>query len=460
MNNKNLICPECGTTFQVDAATYDSIASQVRNSEFEKEVSKYKAELDYRFDNAVKIAEVQKESAMKDIIATKDAEIRGLNNHINDTKAQLFNSEQTVIALRKDLENFENLKNQAVTLAISKEREATNQKDIELSLLKHQLINKDDECKMKIEQTAIEYQKQIAELEKQIAINNSSYVAQKDAFQAQYDSVIKSKDEEIAFYRDLKSKQSVKMLGETLEEHCKVAFEEIRPLMPGCYFEKDNEISEAGTKGDFIFRDYFDNEEITSIMFDMKNEADLSTHKHKNEDHLKKLDKDRREKGCEYAVLVSTLEPESEFYNRGIVSVSHKYPKMFVVRPQFFVLMIILLRTAALETVSYKKELKEFKNQQLDITNFEENLDAFKEAIFKSAVAACKKKESSVEKIDRIIGILNQIKEDLRLFDQYMEACHKKAEPVTVKRLAKNSPSLIKMFEENNQDTQIETAAS
>ncbi len=264
-----------------------------------------------------------------------------------------------------------------------------------------------------------------------------------------YDAQLKTKDAEIALYKDLKARQSTKMVGETLEQHCDTEFNRMRSAaFPGAYFEKDNDIK-TGSKGDFIFRDFAeDGTEFISIMFEMKNEMDTTATKHKNEDFFKELDKDRNEKNCEYAVLVSLLESDSELYNSGIVDVSHRYPKMYVVRPQFFIPIITLLRNAALNSVKYKQQIAEYKQTNIDVSNFEAEMNDFKEKFGKNYMIASKKFKEAVEEIDKTISHLNKIKEALLGSENNLRLANDKAQYLSIKRLTKNSPTVAKAFED------------
>ena len=265
-----------------------------------------------------------------------------------------------------------------------------------------------------------------------------------------YEKELKLKEEQIEYYKDFKAKQSTKMVGESLEQHCMISFNQIRmTAFPNAYFEKDND-AKTGSKGDFIFREASDGTEFISIMFEMKNESDETTTKHKNEDFFKELDKDRREKGCEYAVLVSLLEINNELYNNGIVDVSYKYPKMYVIRPQFFIPIIALLRNAALNSLKYQKELQVVKNQQLDLQNFENEMKAFKETFARNYDIASRKFKNAIEEIDKTIDHLQKTKEALLSSENQLRLANNKAEDLSIKKLTKNAPSVREMFENLN----------
>ena len=386
-------CPKCGEVFQIDEASYASILKQVRDEEFNKEIES-------RLDNAVKLAKNETEIGFKDDLADKDAEI---------TK------------LKAKIEAFENEK----TLAV---KEAVSEKDIKIQKLENELENAGTK----------------AELEHNNIVKD-------------YEIQMKAKDEEIAFYKDLKAKQSTKMIGETLEQHCEISFNQIRATgFKNAYFEKDND-AKSGSKGDYIYRDFDENgEEFISIMFEMKNEMDTTEKKHKNEDFFKELDKDRNEKKCEYAILVSMLESDSELYNQGIVDVSHKYPKMYVIRPQFFIPIITMLRNAALNSLEYRTELAEIKNQNIDIAHFEENIETFKSGFSRNYNLASQQFAEAIKNIDKSIDDLNKIKKDLLRSENNLRLANDKANKLSIKSLTQNSPTMAKKFEELKEQKELE----
>lgn len=292
---------------------------------------------------------------------------------------------------------------------------------------------------------------EIAELRNQLSHQVVEQELKEQNLAKQYEEHLKIKEEELAYYKDFKAKQSTKMIGESLEQHCLTQFNSLRmTAFPNAYFEKDNDVK-TGSKGDFIFREVADGVEFISIMFEMKNEMDTTATKHKNEDFFKELDKDRREKNCEYAVLVSLLEIEDELYNTGIVDVSYKYPKMYVVRPQFFIPIISLLRNASLSSLKYKQELEIVKNQQLDILHFEENMNAFKEGFGRNYRLASEKFKTAIDEIDKTILHLQKTKEALLSSENNLRLANNKAEDLTIKKLTKNAPTVKKLFEELNE---------
>ena len=310
-----------------------------------------------------------------------------------------------------------------------------NKKDAEILKLKNELKNKDTEAKLELSEI-------IAEKNEQISTLKTKNQALKDS----YETKLSAKDEQIAYYKDFKAKQSTKMIGEDLEQHCSYEFNRIRPLFKNAYFEKDND-AKGGSKGDFIFRDYDDEgTEIVSIMFEMKNEADETATKHKNEDFIAKLDKDRTEKKCEYAVLVSLLEMDNDLYNEGIVDMSHKYPKMYVIRPQNFVSIITLLRNMAMNSLGYKKELVAVQNQNLDYAKFEENMNQWKEGFSKNYNLASRKFQDAIDDIDKTIKALEKTKADLLSSDRNLRLANDKAQDLTIKKLTKDAPSVAEKF--------------
>jgi len=351
---------------------------------------------------------------------------------VKQVRDHQFNEELKI--RQKDFD--ERLKKELELLKTKNEKDnqkLLNEKDKLIESLKSELNNKDTEIKLKVNEALNEKEKQISQL-----------IADKQAQKDAYETKLSTKDEQIAYYKDFKARQSTKMIGENLEQHCLYEFNRVRPLFKNAYFEKDNDASK-GSKGDFIFRDYDeDNTEIVSIMFEMKNEADETATKHKNEDFLSKLDKDRKEKGCEYAVLVSLLEMDNDLYNEGIVDMSHKYEKMYVVRPQNFIPIITILRNANLNSLNYKKELIVAQNQDIDFKNFENNMNVFKEAFGKNYELASRKFLDAIDDIDRTIKALEKTKADLQSSERNLRLANDKAQDLSIKKLTKNAPSIAK----------------
>lgn len=398
-------CPNCGEVFKVDESGYAQLVRQVRDKEFLKEIERRERELQERRDSDLKLACMEQEKVHGEVLSKKEQELSKKDREIEQLKAQLANSEiQKQFAIAKALEE----KNGELT-----------EKSTEIVKLKGQLDNKEIESELK--------EKNLKE---------------------KYEEQLKNKDEQIQYYKDFKTRQSTKMVGESLEIHCLNQFNSIRmTAFPRAYFEKDND-AKTGSKGDFIFRESAeDGTEFISIMFEMKNEMDTTATKHKNEDFLKELDKDRREKGCEYAVLVSLLETDSEYYNNGIVDVSYRYDKMYVIRPQFFIPMITLLRNAALNSLKYQKELQVVKNQQIDIMHFEENMNAFKEGFSRNYRLASEKFNAAIEEIDKTIDHLNKTKAALLSSENNLRLANSKADELSIKKLTKNAPTVKELFE-------------
>ena len=425
-------CPKCGTIFTVDKADYADIVSQVKNQEFAAEVAKREQELRAQYATREQLAKQQAEMQLQQSLAAKVSEIEKQNSEINVLKAQLASIAQT-----KEAEK------QAALLA-------------EKQCLQESLLNKDAE----IARLKADMQKQLGDLQNAAQLQAKQAELNIKQLNDEHRILLEAKQKEVDFYKDFKAKMSTKMLGETLEQHCAVLFEQnLRPMMPHAYFEKDNDASQ-GSKGDFIFRDKVGEQEYISIMFEMKNEADTTATKHRNEDFFKKLDDDRRKKGCEYAVLVSMLEPESELYNQGIVDVSHKYPKMFVVRPQQFITIITLLVNANKKSIELQNELALAKSQSVDVTNFENQLMDFKEKFGNNYRLASEKFAKAIDEIDKTIAHLIKTKEALLSSENNLRLANDKATALTVKKLTKGNPTMTKLFAEAQvvtEDAQIVT---
>lgn len=425
-------CPKCGTMFTVDKADYADIVSQVKNQEFAAEVAKREEELRAQYATREQLAKQQAEMQLQQSLAAKASEIEKQNSEINVLKAQLASIAQT-----KEAEK------QAALLA-------------EKQCLQELLLNKEAE----IARLKADMQKQLGDLQNAAQLQAKQAELNIKQLNDEHRILLEAKQKEVEFYKDLKTRMSTKMLGETLEQHCAILFEQnLRPMMPTAYFEKDNDTTQ-GTKGDFIFRDKVGEQEYISIMFEMKNEADTTATKHRNEDFFKKLDDDRRKKGCEYAVLVSMLEPESELYNQGIVDVSHKYPKMFVVRPQQFITIITLLVNANKKSIELQNELALAKSQSVDVTNFENQLMDFKEKFGNNYRLASEKFAKAIDEIDKTIAHLIKTKEALLSSENNLRLANDKATALTVKKLTKGNPTMTKLFAEAQvvtEDAQIVT---
>ena len=322
--------------------------------------------------------------------------------------------------------------------------------------MKGELQLKATELKHSVQEAVIEKEQEISHLNNELAISKNEYLLKEKNLREYFEEKIKDKDEQIAYYRDFKARQSTKMIGESLEQHCSNEFNRLRPLFKNCTFEKDNDIR-TGSKGDFIFRDFDeDGTEVVSIMFEMKNEADTTATKHKNEDFLKELDKDRREKKCEYAVLVSLLELDSDYYNSGIVDMSYQYDKMYVIRPQFFIPLITLIRGMAINSLTYKKELQVVQNQNIDISHFEEDIANFKESFGRNYRLASEKFKKAIDEIDKTIDHLQKTKEALLSSENNLRIARNKAEDLTIKRLTHHNETVAKMFEELKEKKEVQ----
>ncbi|GAB3626915.1 hypothetical protein PTE30175_03514 [Pandoraea terrae] len=456
-----IICPHCGKAFKIDEAGYADILKQVRDSEFEKQLHERLelAEQDKR--NAVELAQTKVASELQKTAAAKDAEIQELKSRLEAGEVArklavteaLSAVEKERDALANELERAKHDKQSASELSearlVNELQGATATKDAEIQGLKAKLDAIEVAQKLAITQavSAVEKERdelrsglERAELEKQLA---------EKSLKDKYETQIKDRDDAIDRLRDMKARLSTKMVGETLEQHCETEFNRIRATaFPRAYFEKDND-TRTGSKGDYIFRDSDEaGTEIVSIMFEMKNESDRTATKNKNEDFLKELDKDRTEKGCEYAVLVSLLEPDSELYNTGIVDVFHRYPKMYIVRPQFFLPIITLLRNAAMNSLKYKSELALVKAQNIDITNFETDLETFKTAFAKNYDLASRRFQTAIDEIDKSIDHLQKTKEALLGTDRNLRLANDKAQDVTIKKLTRGNPTMAAKFAE------------
>ncbi len=429
-------CPKCGSVFRVDEADYAAILSQVRNNEFQKEIERRMAEQENQFKARQETAVLKAEQVLKESLNAKEREMSQKETEIAQLREKL-NS----IAQSKELEFKDELK----------------QKDDELAKLRGDLQQSDNQRKIALLEQQKKAQEElqvkntrITELEGQVKAEKNAASLREKELQERFSVQLKQKQEQIDYYKDLKTRMSTKMVGETLEIHCSTEFNRVRASMyPRAYFEKDND-AKGGSKGDFIFRDYDEDgtTEYISIMFEMKNEMDETATKHKNEDFFAKLDKDRKEKGCEYAVLVSLLEPDSELYNEGIVDVSYRYPKMFVVRPQFFMPLISLLSQASKKSIEYRKALSVARQQTVDVSNFENQLNEFKDKFAYNYRLASEKFKKAIEEIDKTIDHLNKIKEALVGSENNLRLANNKAEDLTIKKLTRNNPTMKAKFEE------------
>ena len=450
-------CPKCGTMFQINETDYETIVRQIRNKEFEKEINDRENQYKKDKENAIKIAQAEIEKELTDKINKKELEITELKNNLKTQEEKTKNEIEK--EYKEQLNNYimENnkLKND-IKLKESnlqqKHNEELNKKELEITELKNKIELNETQKELEINKKITEKENVITSLNNQIELNKKEYLIKEQNIKDTYEGKIKLQQEQIEYYKDFKAKQSTKMIGESLEQHCNVEFNKLRPLFKNAYFEKDNKLSETGSKGDFIYRDYDDDKtEIVSIMFEMKNEADTTATKHKNEDFFKELDKDRREKNCEYAVLVSLLESDNDYYNNGIVDVSYRYEKMYVIRPQFFIPLITLIRGIALNSLEYKKELQIIQNQNIDISNFEEKINAFKDGFSKNYQTASNKFQSAIKEIDEAIKRLQKTKDALISSENQLRLANDKAQNLTIKKLTHNNETMKKLFEEQNE---------
>lgn len=382
-------CPKCGAQFTVDESDYQEIVNQVRKEVVHAELESQKA-----------VLEAEAKVAVNEAVSKKEREISELK--------------EVIAGLKTDIKN------------------------------------KDNEQELVVKKALLEKENEIVKLNGELQMKEKERIAEVSNLKEKHQNEIKQKNEEVAFYKDLKAKMSTKAIGESLEQYCMNEFNKLRTTaFPQAYFEKDNQVSkESGSKGDFIFKDYIDGQEYLSIMFEMKNENDTTATKHKNEDFFKELDKDRNEKGCEYAVLVSLLEPENDYYNAGIVDVSYRYPKMYVVRPQCFLTIISILANAAKNSVDYQKQLVEVKNQNIDITHFEEDLAMYKDNFTRNVEIAKGKFDKSIEEIDKTIDHLQKVKEALIGSGNQLRIANEKVQEITIKKLTRNNPTMKEKFDE------------
>ena len=434
-------CPHCQTVFTIDENSYADIVSQVRNKEFAEDVHK-------QLEFAKKQFETEKALA-------KEQEKR-----LYDEERASF--EQKILSLELALKNADVKEEKNVQEALHQKEKEFSALQAELDQLKQQLQFKEVELSQKFQEDLHAKERTILELKQEKELQQKEQEVQQTALKEKYELELRSKknqfelelkakDEAIAFYKDFKAKQSTKMVGESLEQHCEIEFNRLRmTAFPRAEFGKDND-AKTGSKGDYIYREYDENGiEILSIMFEMKNENDETATKKKNEHFFKELDKDRHEKQCEYAILVSLLEADNELYNTGIVDVSYQYPKMYVVRPQFFIPIITLLRNAALNSLQYKQELALMRDQHIDITHFEEDLETFKKGFARNYELASKKFQSAIDEIDKTIKSLEKTKAALLSSENNLRLANNKAEDLTVKKLVKNNPTMKQRFEELN----------
>ncbi len=432
-------CPKCGEVFQVDEAGYAAIVQQIRDREFKKETAGYEEKYRKEKEDAIALVHSEAKLALQQQEAEKDRQITELKNQ---------------------LEAMNREKEAAVKIAVAKSdagfREELAEKEKQILQLRAESDRHTDALKLAVQEAIREKEREIADQQTQIVSLTKDMDAakkeaalQEQALKEQYEGRLHEKDEQIAYYKDMKARMSTKMVGETLEQHCQIEFNKIRAAgFQNAYFEKDND-ARTGSKGDYIFREYDpDGVAFISIMFEMKNESDTTATKKKNEDFFKELDKDRKEKDCEYAILVSLLEADNELYNTGIVDVSYRYPKMYVIRPQFFIPMITLLRNAALNSLQFQKELVQIKNQNIDIAHFEEDMNDFKSKFARNFKLASERFQTAIDEIDKTILHLQKTKEALLSSENNLSLANKKAQDLGIKRLTAHNPTMAAKFAE------------
>lgn len=419
-----IICPHCHKAFKIDQAGYADILKQVRDADFEQQIHDRLELAEQQKTIAIELATTKLSADLQRASAEKDAEIKELHERLNAREV-------------------------AQKLAVT---EAISPKDAEIEQLKAKLANIEIRQKLAITEAVDVVRQERDELKNSLEKASLEKQVSEKALKDRYEIQIKDRDDAIERLKEMKARLSTKMVGETLEQHCDIEFNRIRATaFPRAYFEKDND-ARGGSKGDFIFRDFDEGGvEFVSIMFEMKNESDTSTTRSKNEDFFAKLDKDRKEKGCEFAILISLLEPENELYNTGIVEVSHRFPKMYVVRPQFFIPIITLLRNAALSTLEYKSELALVRAQNIDITNFEEELEQFKVGFGRNFDLASRRFQTAIDEIDKSISHLQKTKDALLGCDRNLRLANDKAQDVTIKKLTRGNPTMAAKFGELSQ---------
>ena len=431
---KELKCPKCGNVFQVDEADYASIVSQVKNAEFEAEIQHRLAEMNKRLTAEQQLATSRTEQSFQAQLSKKDLLLGEKDTEIERLKMQL--------------QNIENKKQSELTLALA-------EKDQTIAQLNSTIAQNNDKLQLavmeernKAQQSMQKKETELSQLRTALELEKREAQIHESALVKRHEDELRMKQEQVDYYKDLKTRMSTKMVGETLEQHCSIEFEQyIRPMMPNAYFDKDNDAAD-GTKGDFIFRDSEDGTEYISIMFEMKNEMDTTATKHKNDDFLKKLDEDRRKKGCEFAVLVSLLEADNDLYNNGIVNKNHLYPKMYVIRPQFFVPFINLLVQASRKSLEYKKQLALAQSKEVDVTNFEQKIEDFKSKFGRHYQLASNKFEAAIKDIDATIAKLQKVRDELLGSENNLRLANQDTENLTIRKLTYNNPTMKAKFEE------------
>ncbi|SUN61704.1 Uncharacterized protein conserved in bacteria [Streptococcus hyointestinalis] len=444
-------CPHCGTVFTINESEYSQLLAQVRSDAFEKEVHE-------RLERETALLEEKAKNQLQESLYQKDKAIETLEHQLTDLENQqeiklaqaIFEKDQEITDLTFKIKQFDTEKS---LLIKDNERSLSEQlakKDAQLQEMQAQIDKWQLEQENKLQSSVSAIEKERDALQNQLQLQEKEQALSLSEVKNQYEAQLKAANEQVEFYKNFKAQQSTKAIGESLEIYAETEFNKVRQIaFPNAYFEKDNQVSSRGSKGDFIYRETDENGiEILSIMFEMKNEADNTQKKHKNEDFFKELDKDRREKNCEYAVLVTMLEADNDYYNTGIVDVSHKYDKMYVVRPQFFIQLIGILRNAALNALQYKQELALMREQNIDITHFEEDLDVFKTAFAKNYNSASKNFQKAIDEIDKAIKRMEAVKAALTTSENQLRLANNKLEDVSVKKLTRKNPTMRAKFEE------------
>ena len=444
---KELVCPNCHKVFTVDEADYASIVNQVKNAEFEEEMKRRMAEVEERYRVKEQLSATKASEQMQNALNEKDS--------LSDRKGS------EIERLKQELEGIEAKKAAELTVALADKQKKISELELKLKEgegeMKLAVINEQNKASEKIQAKDAE----IAQLKANAELSKQAATIHENTIKKEYELALKAAKEQVEYYKEMKLRMSTKMIGESLEAHCSTQFNQMmRSMLPNAYFEKDNDAS-GGTKGDFIFRDFADDgTEYISIMFEMKNEADETATKHKNEDFFKKLDADRTAKNCEFAVLVSLLESDNELYNGGIVDVSYRYDKMYVIRPQFFLPIISLLVQTSKKSLEYKQQLAIAKSQTVDVTNFENQLMEFKDKFANNYRLASEKFKKAIEEIDKSIDHLRKIKEALLGSENNLRLANDKAEALTIKKLTRNNPTMKAKFAEAKQNAEDGAAES
>ena len=438
---KELKCPNCRHVFQVDEDLFESLAGQVRNAAFEDEISRRSDEISRRMELELqnKIKDVENSFSRK--LNEKDLIIARRDSDLDLTRQRL-----EALTREKDAEADKKIASSNAEIERLKAEVARNDSDRRIALLEERQANAE---KLRVKDN------EIAELRTSVATERNRAIERENSLKQQHSLELRQKQELIDYCKEMKARMSTKMIGESLEIHCQNEFNRLRAVMyPNAYFDKDNEVAD-GTKGDFIFRDYIDGIEYISIMFEMKNESETTATKHRNEDFFAKLDRDRSKKGCEYAVLVSMLEADNDLYNEGIVDVSYRYPKMFVIRPQFFMSVISMLSQASRKSADYRRQLEEARRQSIDVTNFEQQLNAFREGFGRNYRLASEKFRAAIEGIDKSIASLQKIKDALLGSENNLRLANDKAEALTIKKLTRGNPTMKAKFDEARQTSSV-----